>query len=199
MSIQSSYRVSLAVGLMAGIIALAISAILSPSAEAHDKGFRGAVSGMALFNSSQQGGQGPSGSTILTHADLVYSGKFWSIGMFGQYDRQGASETDTALGPKLELHWSVFYLEGGWAPIMNRAFTDRSIAQQNGSAWLTGAGVRVPLGGGKATAKGASGGAFLQFSYKYRVQFINEQDGVVLTDTIIQRDGYPLFGIGYKF
>jgi hypothetical protein len=179
-----------------------VCACFSVDSSAHDKGFRAAASGMALFNSSQQGGQGPSGSTLLTHADLVYSGKFWSVGAFGQFDKQGGSETDTAIGPKIELHYNVFYLEGGWAPFMHRAFTDRSIALQTGSAWLMGVGVRVSLGGGKAPVpKGGSGprGMFLQFSYKYRVQLIDKQDSVVLSDPIIQRDGYPLFGIGYKF
>jgi hypothetical protein len=177
----------------------AVSLIASCSAQAHDKGFRMAASGMFLFNSSEQGGQGPAGSTLLTHYDLVYSGRFWSIGAFGQLDKQGSSETDTAIGPKIELHWNVFYLEGGWAPFMHRAFSDRSIAQQTGSGWIMGAGVRVPLGKSAGGKTGGGRGPFLQFSYKYRIQNVDQQDGTVLSEAIVQKDGYPLFGIGFKF
>jgi hypothetical protein len=179
----------------------AIAAALSRTCLADEKGVRLAVSGMALFNSSEQGGQGPSGSTILTQSDLIYSGRWWSLGGFFGFDKQGSNETDTSLGPKLELHYLGFYVESGWAPYMHRAFTDRSIAQQTGSAWLFGAGVRVPLASSRSASSrgGGGGGPFLQFSYKYRIQNLDQQDGVKLSDTITQRDGYPLFGIGYKF
>lgn len=173
--------------------------LFSRDAQAGEKGVHLSLSGMALTNSSQQGGAGPSGTTVLTHTDLIYNGKWWAIGAFGQFDKQGASETDLAAGPKMELHWSVFYLEGGWAAIMQRSFTDRSIAKQTGSAWVVGTGVRVALGGSPGGSAAAGGGFFMQFSYKYRVQFIEKQDSILLSDPIIQRDGYPLFGLGYRF
>ncbi len=190
------------------LIVLSIVALTGLQARAGDRGVHLAISGMALTNSSEQGGKGPSGSTLLTHHDLVYHGSWWGLGAFSQYDKQGSNQTDFAVGPKMELHWSAFYVEGGWAPYLHRAFTDRSIARQTGNGWVFGGGVRVKLGGGGNASAGysdgssgtpSSGGFFLQFSYKYRIQNINKQDDTKLSEPIKQKDGYPLFGIGYVF
>jgi hypothetical protein len=170
-----------------GIIIAAL--VLARTVMAGEPGTHFAASAMFMSNSSQQGGQGPSGSTLLTHSDLVYLGPWWGLGTFFQFDKQGDSETDTALGPKIELLHSVFYLEGGWAPLMNRAYTDRTIAKQTGSAFIAGLGVRIHF----------PSRLFLQFSYKYRAQIVKKQDGVELSERIYQRDGYPLFGLGYRF
>lgn len=163
-----------------------------------ERGMHLALGAMALTNSTSQGGQGPSGSTILTQTELTYHGEWWGAGTFFQYDRQGSNQTDTALGPKLELHHGPFYLEGGYALLMQRAFTDRSIAKQTGSAWVLGMGVRFML---SATPGGTGGGPgfFLQFTYKYRIQSIKKQDEAELSEPITQKDGYPLFGIGLLF
>lgn len=156
------------------------------------------VAGMFLINSTQQGGQGPQGSTVLTQTELVYHGKWWGIGGFYLYDLQGSTQTDMAAGPKLELHAGPFYVEFGYAPFMQRAFTDRTIARQTGYALLGGLGVRFNLGqggGGSGTYKGF----FIQSTYKYRMQVIQKQDGADLSQPIQQVDGYPLIGAGYVF
>src|SRR5690606_12707558 len=116
-----------------------------------DQGLAIAIGGMAFTNSVQQGGQGPQGSTVLTQADLVYHWEWFGIGSFFQYDLQGSSETDLTAGPKFEIHTGVFYLEGGWAPFMRKAYTDRSVAQQTGYGWLGGIGARFPMGMSEGT------------------------------------------------
>jgi hypothetical protein len=110
--------------------------------------------------------------------------------LYGQYDRQGDSETDLAVGPRLELTWDPFYFELGYAALMHRSFVDRSVAEQTGNGFLLGVGTRFALG---------TGGAFMQFSYKYRTQTVTKQDDAGLDEPITQVDGYPLFGVGLGF
>lgn len=150
------------------------------------------ASTLALTSSTQQGGQGPVGSTILTQGDMVYSWDWIAIGMFYLFDLQGSSQKDHAVGPKIEFSWGPFYIEGGWAIMARRDFTDRSIATQNGNGWFAGIGVRFGL-------ESETDGFFFQASYKIRVQNINSQDGVALSEPIRIQDGYPLVGIGINF
>ncbi len=147
---------------------------------------------LALTSSTQQGGQGPKGSTVLLQGDMVYNWSWYGIGMFYLFDIQGSSQKDHMFGPKLELHYDVFYIEGGWAPLTRRDFTDRSIATQKGNGWFVGVGIRFGL-------EGDAGGWFFQASYKLRFQNIKTQDGVELTEPISIKDGYPLVGIGMNF
>ncbi len=44
------------------------------------EGFLTSLSVMALTNSTKQGGQGSSNSTILTETELTYHGSFWGVG-----------------------------------------------------------------------------------------------------------------------
>lgn len=157
--------------------------------------FHVAAMAMVLTSSTKQGGQGPEGSTILTHSEVVYTKGWWGAGLYFQFDRHGDSQSDTGVGPKLELIYGPFYLELGYTFSVNRGFTDRSIAEQTGDGFLIGPGVRFALGQGG----GAGGGMFFQASYKYRTQKLEEQDGVPLSEPIEQTDGYPVFGLGYKF
>lgn len=159
-------------------------------------GTRVSLMAMALTSSTKQGGNGPQGSTFLTHSELQYNWNWFGLGLYFQYDRHGEAETDTGVGPKLEFDFSPFYLELGYTAKVTRAYTDRSIAQQTGTGSLIGVGVRFSLG---ATQSGPGGGLFFQASYKYRTQTLNQQDGVDLTESIVQVDGYPVVGIGYKF
>ncbi|MEK6580688.1 MAG: hypothetical protein AABZ55_15800 [Bdellovibrionota bacterium] len=182
------------------IIAVAVAVlilILPAQSFSGEPGWHFATSLMALSNSTKQGGQGPSGATLLTQTDLHYHFGFWGLGTFFQFDKQGSSETDTAVGPKIELHSGPFYFEYGYAFLMQRAFTDRTIAKQNGSAHVFGIGVRFSLGG--VGGRGGTSGLFIQSVYKYRIQTIKTQDGAQLSEAISQTDGYPLFGLGYKF
>jgi hypothetical protein len=172
--------------------------LLSSPAQAGARGLHLALGAMALTNSSEQGGEGPSGSTILTQTDFFYNWGSYGFGAFVQWDKQGANENDLSLGPKIELGAGPFYIEAGYAVMAQRSFTDRSIEKQTGKGWAFGIGVRVPLSGQGGSAQAASG-AFLQFSYKYRIQKIEKQDDAELADPITQKDGYPLFGIGYVF
>jgi hypothetical protein len=158
---------------------------------------------MAMTNSTKQGGQGSAGSTFLTDTNFTYHGGWWGAGLFGQYDKQGDSEVDTAAGPRLEIGYDPFYLELAYAYLMNRSFTDRAIAEQTGTGTIIGVGARFALGAGGGGGGGAGAttppGAFMQFTYKYRVQTVTKQDKAPLDEKIVQTDGYPLIGIGYGF
>lgn len=154
---------------------------------------------MALTNSTKQGGQGARGSTILTESQLMYMGSFWGLGGYFEYDRHGKNQVDTAAGPKLELGFYPLFIEGGYAAFLQRAYTDRSIANQRGSGFFGGAGMRFYIAGKGANAKGAAkSGLYVQFKYRYRTQQIKKQDGVALDERLTQVDGYPLFGLGFE-
>jgi hypothetical protein len=109
---------------------------------------------------------------------------------------QGSAEKDSAYGPKLEAYFDPFYLEVGYLFKAQRAYTDRTIADQTGDGLLYGVGARFKLGA--AGGAGASGW-FFQASYKLRTFNIKKQDGVALDEPIRQDDGYPLLGIGLQF
>jgi hypothetical protein len=172
-----------------------MASLVASEAHAGTRGTYFATGGMALTNSSQQGGKGPSGSTLLTHTDLFYNWDWYAFGGFLQYDKQGASETDLNVGPKFDFNSGPFYMDVGYAVLAQRAYTDRSIAKQTGAGWLFGAGVRVPLG----QSSSGINGWFLQFSYKYRMLTIKKQDGALISQPITQKDGYPVFGLGMQF
>ncbi len=144
---------------------------------------------MVLASSTSQGGQGPQGSTVLTHSEYMYNFGWWNFGMFYQYDKQGTVQQDTAFGPKLDVQFGPLFLEVGYMAIMYRSYTDRSVADETGDGYFAGAGVRFRL----------SKNWFFQGSYKYRVQNIKEQDGLKLSENIEQIDGYPLAGVGLNF
>ncbi len=161
--------------------------------------FQMSAMAMVLTSSTKQGGQGPEGSTILTHTDIQYNKSWWAAGIYFQYDKHGDSQTDTGLGPKVELVYGPFYFEIGYTFMVSRGFTDRSIAKQSGSGLLLSPGVRFSLGGAAGGGGGTGGKWFFQASYKYRTQKLTKQDGVALSENIEQTDGYPVFGLGYKF
>ncbi len=185
------------------IAAAAVGLLLATSlpAEARTGTLHIAAGAMALTNSSTVNGSGPSGTTVLTQWDFMISHNWMAGGLFFQYDKQGSNQTDTMFGPKVEVFWRVFFAEFGYGFIMNRAFTDRTIATQKGTGFYYGLGVHVPLGGGGGGGGEASRpkGLFLQFTYKFRTQNVSSQDGVLVPYTIRQWDGYPLFGLGYGF
>jgi len=170
-------------------VILLLAFLVAPPTYAMD-GFSVAAGMMALTNSSKQGGQGSAGSTILTETDVTYHMDWWGAGLYVQYDKQGANETDFAAGPQLELTYDPFYMELGYAVMMKRAFTDRAIAEQTGNGMTVALGARFSLDGGPA---------FLQFSYNYRQESVIKQDGKALDERITQIDGYPLFGLGVSF
>ncbi len=152
---------------------------------------------MALSSSTQQGGQGPTGSTLLTHSEYLYNFENWGLGLFYLMDKQGSSETDTSFGPKLEIYFGAFYIDVGYAMTVTRAYTDRSVANETGSGMYYGLGTRFGLG---AARGGPAGGGWYFFAnYKFRTYTINKQDGVELGEKIIQKDNYPIFGLGYHF
>jgi len=153
------------------------------------------LSAMALSSSTQQGGSGPSGSTVLSHSEYVYSWSNFGAGFFFSYDMQGSTEKDSTYGPKVEVNFDPFYLELGYALMAKRAYTDRTIAEQTGDGIYYGVGARFNLG----VAKGPAGGWFFQASYKMRSLNIKKQDGAVLDEPIKQNDGFPLIGMGYQF
>lgn len=149
--------------------------------------------GMLMSSSTKQGSQGPEGTTILTHSEFVFNRGWWAWGFYYQYDKHGKNQEDVGYGPKVELVWSPFYLELGYTYYVDRGYKDRVIAAETGSGSILGGGVRFLLGG-----IGASG-VFFQASYKYRTQKLVRQDGVRISESIEQKDGYPVFGLGYQF
>lgn len=173
---------------------------LSATALAQGKGGAGkgpkhlvAFTGIVLASSTTQGGEGPSGSTLLTNTEYVYNWKWFGFGLYTQYDMQGSAQKDSAYGPKLEIRaGSKLFVELAHATA-KRAFTDRNIAEQTGDGMIFGAGMR--FGVGKAAGKGW----MFQATYKYRMLTIKKQDGVDLSDPIKQNDGYPTVGFGYAF
>jgi len=161
-----------------------------------------AAMAMVLTSSTKQGGQGPEGSTILTHWEAQYNKSWWGAGLFLQYDKHGDSQSDIAYGPKVELVYGSFFFEIAYAFAVSREFTDRSIAKQTGTGMIFGPGVRFKIatgqgGGGGGGSPGA--GLYFEASYKYRTQKLTKQDAVALDEPIEQTDGYPVFGLGYKF
>ena len=143
---------------------------------------------MYLASSTEQGGQGADGSTFLTETEVLSKGTWFNYGALLQYDSQGSSQSDTELGYKVELDLSPLYLEVGQSFLVQRSFTDRSIASQEGYGYRFGVGFRTPLA--------VLPGFYMQFSYKQRTQVIEEQDGKPLDEKIIQTDTYPVFGLG---
>lgn len=181
-------------------VLFACGTLIASNAQARTGVFQFSGGVMALTNSSTVSGQGPSGTSVLSQWELAISHKWLSGGLFFQYDRQGSNQTDTMFGPKLEAVWKAFFAEFGFGFIMNRAFTDRSIATQTGNGLYYGFGVQFPLsGGGGSGGGGRSKGLFFRASYKFRTQNVLQQDNVELPYTVRQWDGYPLFGLGYAF
>jgi len=183
---------------------IAVIFVLSTNVFAGSRGLHLGVQGMLLSSSTEQGGSGPKGSTVLTQSELLLNRRFFGIGAFFQYDKQGTAQTDMAVGPKLELHFGPIYFEGGYSVMVSRAFTDRSIAKQSGTGYFVGAGVRFMMkkGGGGGGGRGGGGGKpgfYFQASFKYRLQEITKQDDATLSEPIKQMDVYPMIGIGYKF
>ncbi len=172
-----------------------LSLCVSTNVFAAGKGAGGAkhifsFTGIVLASSTSQGGQGPSGSTLLTHTEYVYNWKWVGLGLFTQYDMQGTSQKDSGYGPKIEFKLgSKFYTEVDYMMSAKRAFTDRNIAEQTGTGTIVGAGIR--FGVGKKF--------IFQASYKYRMVKITKQDGIDLAQPILQNDGYPAVGFGYAF
>ena len=172
--------------------------LLSFSSPSHAKGKKGGVGSshilstslMLLASSTQQGGSGPEGSSILSQTEYMYVWNSWvGTGLFYQVDKQGSTQTDNTAGPKLEFYMGRFFIELGYALLAQRSFTDRTIAEQTGSGSLIGFGFRFRL----------SRSWIFQAAYKYRTITIEKQDGAKIDEAIVQTDGYPLFGIGMAF
>src|SRR5262245_31966625 len=94
---------------LATVAALAASALTATPALART-GFSLSTGVMALTNSTKQGGNGSQGSTFLTDTNAMWHDGWYSAGLFFQYDKQGASEVDTAAGPRLELMLDPFFI-----------------------------------------------------------------------------------------
>jgi hypothetical protein len=166
---------------------------------AGSRGLHLSVTAMALSSSTHQGGEGPSGSSLLTHSDLIFNFPLVGIGFFLQFDKHGASQSDLGYGPKAEIHLGPFYTELAYTPVVKRTYTDRSIAGDSGTGWMVGLGVRFGATGGKKSGKGGRKGWFFQAVYRYRNQHITKQDGATLGEAINQYDTYPTIGFGYLF
>lgn len=148
---------------------------------------------MALNSSTQQGGAGPTGSSILTRSEFVMSYSKFGYGFLFDYDLHGSNEKDSAYGIKLETYISNFFIEVGYLLSAKRAYTDRAIAEETGTGLVFGLGARFSL------KSAGSGGPFFHASYKMKTQTLNKQDGVDLNEPITQQDGYPVFGFGFSF
>lgn len=149
---------------------------------------------MFMNSETQQGGAGPSGSTLLSQTDLLKSWKNLGYGIVFNYDKHGKNETDSSYGIKFEYRLDKFYFEAAYLIAAKRAYTDRSIAEETGDGMMYGFGARFPIGKG-----GKTSGPFFSASYKIKTQTLKKQDGVDISEPIKQSDGYPLFGFGIGF
>lgn len=174
------------------------SLFLSRLAVAGSPGYHFGAGLMALSSSTQQGGAGPSGSTLLMQYEFFHNWSWFGAGLFVLSDKQGSAEQDLAYGPKIELHWDVFYLDVGYALSAKRTYTDRSIAEETGTGMYYGIGTRFNLGAAGGGG-GVGGGWYFFANYKFREYTIIKQDGVELSEKIIQKDSYPIFGLGRRF
>lgn len=169
-----------------------ITSLAAPTAQAAHLGTHADLGFMALTNSSDQGGNGPSGSSILSQGNIFYNFPWVGVGIFFQLDKQGSVETDFLLGPKMEFHYGPLFVDAGYAIVMSRAFNDRSIASQSGKGAFAGLGVRIYM---KELVEEAS--VYFQVSYRFRSLSVTEQDGSPVDEPILQVDSYPLFSVGY--
>ncbi len=150
------------------------------------------LSAMILNSSTTQGGAGPSGSSVLTRTEFIWAYERVGFGPLFDYDLHGSNEKDSAYGIKFEAYISKFYFELGYLVSAKRAYTDRAIESETGTGYVYGIGARFPLSTGGS-------GSFFQASYKFKTQKLDKQDGVDLSESITQTDGYPVFGFGYSF
>ena len=171
--------------------------LLSTNALSQSKGGKAkksiSVGIMALNSSTTQGGAGPSGSSILTRSEMLWSYDHFGYGVIFDYDLHGSNEKDSAYGIKLEATVSNFFFELGYLMSAKRAYTDRSIAEETGTGFVFGLGARFSL------SRGGNSGPFFHASYKMKNQTLTKQDGVDLSESITQQDGYPVFGFGVSF
>lgn len=173
------------------LILVAAAAWMAPQARAGVQGLHASIGGIAMVNSLEQGGSGPSGFTLLTQGEVFWNFPFVGVGAFIGFDKQGSVETDINIGPKIELHYGPFFVESGYGLILSRAFSDRSISGQGGQSFYAGPGFRLILG------KDADlGGVFVQVAYRFRVFSVRNQDGAALSEPIRQFDGYPIVSVG---
>lgn len=152
--------------------------------------YRFSVGLIPLSSSTQQDGNGPKGSTLLTHTEfVVQKPSYWGYGLFYQYDQQGSDQKETGLGLKLEAHYKKIYFDVGYMPMVERVYMGRTYEKETGSGYYAGFGFRTDF----------YKKYFVHLSYKYRVQTLKKQDDVTLDQEIIQTDSYPLFGLGVSF
>ncbi|MBL7715491.1 MAG: hypothetical protein JNL01_08465 [Bdellovibrionales bacterium] len=149
---------------------------------------------LPLLNSKKQGSNAPSGSSILTQANIFYNFPWVGYGVFVMYEWQGSVETAYSAGPKMELHYGPFFVDAGYAMLMRKNYSDRSIASDSGRGAYLGVGLRYHL------AKNVDEpGVYLQITFRRRTLSTTTRDGITLSEPITQNDTYPLFSMGYAF
>lgn len=175
----------------AGVLAFFLGSV---SAEAAHLGLNADGGFLALANSKKQGEGAPSGSSILTQANIFYNFPWVGFGTFIMYEWQGSVETVWAAGPKMEFHYGPLFVDGGYAMFMQKNYSDRSIANDSGRGAYLGVGLRYHL------AKSVDDpGVYLQITYRRRTLSTTTRDGNTLGEPITQTDTYPLFSMGYAF
>jgi len=143
-----------------------------------------------LSNSTTQGGTGAKGYSLITEGEILYSSPYLASGAFFNYEHQGQYERDSSFGYKMQLGYGGAYFEYGYAFLATRAFTDRSIAQQRGTASQWGFGLRV--------TSALFPRILFQLNIKTRTQVLTKQDGKTLDEGIIQTNTFPLLGVAIK-
>lgn len=151
--------------------------------------YRTSFSFIPLATSTKQGGNGPEGSTLMTHFEFGVHKPNWAYGLVYQYDQHGEFQKDTSLGLKLEGTYKQMYFDVGYLLDVQRVYNNRTYEKETGDGYYFGFGGRVNF----------SKRYFFTLAYKYRVQKIKKQDDTALSDPIIQTDSYPLLGVGVSF
>lgn len=151
--------------------------------------YRTSFSLIPLTTSTKQAGNGPEGSTLMTHFEFGVHKNFWGYGLIYHFDQHGDFQKDTGLGLKLEATYKAIYFDIGYILGVTRVYNDRTYEKETGDGYYLGFGGRMNFGKRY----------FFNLSYKYRVHNIKKQDSTALASPIVQTDSYPLLGIGVSF
>ncbi len=180
---------------------LTIAASLAVSGAAFSQGGAGTadqiiVSGSVFYvsDASQRDGKDlPGGTTTYLSVAGQYNVPkyFAGIGLIYQKNDTGETQSETAVGLKLELFYYEwpFYLEFVPFSVLHQEFANRSIESRDGNMTLFGLGVRADL----------FSWLFFDGSFKIRTSTYKKEDGVEMPEPIVRTEKMPYLGLGLKF
>ena len=116
-----------------------------------------------------------------------YSG----VGFLYQMNQIGETQSDNAIGLKLELYYPgiPFYFEYVPYAQASQTFTNRSIESREGTMTMMGFGMRTTL----------LPWLFFDGSFKMRTTTYNKEDGETMPKTVTRAEKLPYLGLGIVF